>query len=203
NQENTDSANVYFNVNFTNNVMVDFYAVVDPDNVISESNESNNRYPASGYITLTFNRRDNLKIVGQRLRYHPSGYAGTQYAGGWAVNGGAADWFEQVLPIRNNGVNYSVKSGFLNWTSSLGSGDGQHNLIKTLNAQWILENAFAFWFSGAFTGADHVYGWAPNDGYSGGHADMPVYPHAGGFGVVGIGTDRPGTNTDNPGGGAL
>jgi hypothetical protein len=30
---------------------------------------------------------------------------------------------------------------------------------------------------------------------------MPVYPHAGGLGVVGIGTDRPGTNTDNPGGG--
>jgi hypothetical protein len=32
---------------------------------------------------------------------------------------------------------------------------------------------------------------------------MPVYPHAGGFGVVGIGSDRPGTETDNPGGGAL
>ncbi len=32
---------------------------------------------------------------------------------------------------------------------------------------------------------------------------MPVYPHAGGFGVVGIGTDRPGASTDSPGGGAL
>lgn len=203
NQGNTDSANVYFNVNFTNNVVVDFYAIVDPDNAIAESNESNNRYPTSGYITLTFNKRDNLKIIGQRLRYHPSGYSGTQYAGGWAVNGGAADWFEQVLPIRNNGINYSVKSGYLDWTGTLGTGDGQHNLIKALNSQWILENIFSFWFSGAFTGADHVYGWAPNDGYSGGHADMPVYPHAGGLGVVGIGTDRPGTNTDNPAGGAL
>ena len=203
NQANTDSANIYFNVNFTNDVVVDFYAVVDPDNVISESNETNNRYPASGYITLTFRKRDNLKIVGQRLRYHPSGYSGAQYAGGWAVNGGAADWLEQMLPIRNNGINYNVKSGYLNWTGTLGTGDGQHNLIKALNAQWILENVFSFWFSGAFTGAEHVYGWAPNDGYSGGHADMPVYPHAGGLGVVGIGTDRPGTSTDNPGGGAL
>ena len=202
-QTKPDSANIYFNVNFTNDVSVDFYAIVDPNNVISETDESNNRYPASGYVTLTFHKRDNLKIVGQRLRYHPSGYSGEQYAGGWAVNGGAGDWLEQALPIRNNGINYAVKSGYLNWTGSLGSGDGQHDLIKTLNAQWILENAFSFWFSGAFTGADHVYGWAPNAGYSGGHADMPIYPHAGGFGVVGIGTDRPGTSTDDPGGGAL
>lgn len=203
NQLANDNANIYFNVNFNNTVTVDFYAIVDPDNLISETNEGNNRFPTSGYVTLTFRTRDNLKIVGQRLRYHPSGYSGSQYAGGWAVNGGAADWFEQMLPIRNNGVNYVVKSGYLDWTGTLSTGDGQHNLIKNLNAQWILENVFAFWFSGAFTGADHVYGWAPNDGYSGGHADMPVYPHAGGLGVVGIGTDRPGTSADDPGGGAL
>ena len=202
-QTKTDSANIYFNVNFTNDVVVDFYAVVDPDNTITETNESNNRYPASGYITLTFRRRDNLKIVGSRLYYHPSGYTGDQYAGGWAVNGGAADWFEQLLPSRNNGINYSVHSGYLNWTKSLGSSNNQHDLIKTLNAYWILENVFSWLFSGAFTGADHVYGWAPNDGYSGGHADMPVYPHAGGLGIVGIGTDRPGTSTDDPDGGAL
>ena len=40
-----------------------------------------------------------MHIVGQRLRYHPSGYSGTQYAGGAAVNGVAASWFSQVLPI--------------------------------------------------------------------------------------------------------
>jgi hypothetical protein len=202
-QTNPDSANIYFNVNFTSDVTVDFYAIVDPNNNISETDETNNRYPAIGYVTLTFRPRNNLKIVGQRLYYHPSGYSGQQFAGGWAVNGGAADWFEQILPMRNSGINYSVKSGYLNWTTSLGSGDGQHSLISTLNAQWIIENAFSFWFSGAFTGTDHVYGWAPNDGYSGGHADMPIYPHAGGFGVVGIGSDRPGTSTDAPGGGAL
>lgn len=203
-QDLSDSADVYFNVNFTNDVQVDFYAEVDPENVIDESNESNNRYPSSGYITLTFQKRDDLKVVGQRLRYHPSGYSGSQYAGGWAVNGGAADWFEQMLPVRNNGINYSVKSGYLDWTTSLGSGSGQHDLIKYLNSRWIIENAFSWLFGpGAFTGADHVYGWAPNDGYSGGHADMPVYPHAGGLGVVGIGTDNPGTSTDNPGSGAL
>jgi hypothetical protein len=205
-QANADDAvNIWFNVNFSNDVPVSFYAEVDPNGVIAETNETNNRYPAgSGLITLNFRRRDTMKIVGQRLRYHPSGYGGTQYAGGWAVNGGAADWFEQVLPIRNNGINYVVKSGYLDWTTSLGSGDGQHALISNLNTTWILENVFAWLFGGgAYTGARHVYGWAPSQGYGGGHADMPIYPHAGGLGVVGIGSDAPGVNTDNPGSGAL
>jgi hypothetical protein len=202
-QTQPDSANIYFNVNFASPVVVDFYAVVDPDNIIPESNEGNNRYPASGYLSLTFQPRSTMKIVGQRLYYHPVGYTGAQYASGWAVNGGGADWFNQILPLRNNGINYVVKSGYLDWSSTLSTADGQHNLIKALNAQWILENAFSWWFSGAFTGANHVYGWAPSAGYSGGHADMPVYPHAGGFGVVGIGSDSPGTNVDDPGSGAL
>ncbi|MEZ4706506.1 MAG: hypothetical protein R3A44_04830 [Caldilineaceae bacterium] len=204
NQGNSDSADIYFNVNFSNDVVVSYYAEVDPNNTIAETNESNNRYPASGTKSMTFRKRTTLDIVGQRLRYHPSGYTGTQYAGGWAVNGGGADFMEQMLPIRNNGIDYSLKSGYLNWTTSLGSGDGQHALIQYLNSQWIMQNALSWLFgTGAFTGAEHVYGWAPNSGYSGGHADMPVYPHAGGLGVVGIGTDRPGASTDNPGGGAL
>ncbi len=202
-QGRDDSANVYFNVNFTNNMNVQFWAEVDPNNTISESNEGNNRFPASGTFNLNFQRRDTLKIVGQRTRYHPSGYSGGEYAGGWAVNGGAADWFEQILPIRNNGIDYGVASGYLDVTTSLGSGAGQHDLIQRLNNTWILQNALSFFFGSTFLGADHVYGWVDNDGYSGGHADMPVYPHAGGLGVVGIGTDRPGTSTDNPGGGAL
>lgn len=209
-QSATDSADIYFNVNFTNDITVDFYAVVDPDNTIAESNESNNRFPANGYITKTFRKRDTLKIVGQRTRYHPAGYAGTQYAEGWAVNGGAADFLEQLLPMRNNGIDYSVKSGYLDWTKSLtpcGSNSGganQHDLISTLNSMWLMQNAFSWLFgTGAFTNADHVYGWVDNAGYPCGHADMPVYPHAGGLGVVGIGTDAPGANTDNPGAGAL
>ena len=208
-QSQPDSANIYFNVNFNNDVTVSFYAQVDPNGNFRETNEGNNRYPAAGTINLTFRKRDTLKIVGRRLRYHPSGYGGNQYAGGWAVNGGGADFFEQLLPIRNNGIAYSVASGYMDWTSSLtpcssntGS-NNQHALIQALNLAWILDNAFGFWFEGTFTNADHVYGWVPNDGYPCGHADMPVYPHAGGLGVVGIGTDAPGANTDNPGAGAL
>lgn len=199
----SDSANIYFNVNFNNNTTVKFHAIVDPDNALSELNESNNRFPAAGDVTLGFDKRKTMKIVGQRLRYHPSGYGGAQYAGGWAVNGGAADYFEQLLPIPNNGVNYVVNSGYLDWTKSMSS-DGQHDLIKYLNAQWILQNVFSWLFgTGAFTGARHVYGWVPAGSGLGGHADMPVYPHAGGYGVVAIGNDSPGVSTDNPGSGAF
>lgn len=205
----SESADVYFNVNFSSTIAVDFYAIVDPNNTISETNEGNNRYPASGTIRLDFQNRTSMKIVGERLDYHPSGYSGTQHASGWAVNGGAADWFEQLLPIRNNGINYAVASGYLDWTNSLTpcssttGGNNQHSLISTLNLYWTLENLLSFWFTGAFTGATHVYGWVPNAGYPCGHADMPVYPHAGGLGVVGIGTDAPGSDTNNPGSGAL
>jgi len=196
-------------VNFSNDIAVSFYATVDPNNTIAETNESNNRYPANGTISLNFRTRDTLKVVGQRVRYHPSGYGGDQYAGGWAVNGGAADWWEQLLPIRNNGINYVIKSGYLDWTTRVSGGAddqnaaGQHALISQLNLNWMMENVFGFLFgTGTLTGAQHVYGWVPSDGYTGGHADMPVYPHAGGLGVVGIGADLVGTSTDDPGAGA-
>lgn len=199
-----DSANIYFNVNFAGGIdNVQFYAIVDPNNTMTETNEGNNRFPPSGNITLSFSKRKTMKIVSQRLDYHPSGYSSTRLAGGWAVNGGGAQWFEQVLPVKTGGINHQVASGYLDWTTQINS-DGQHALIKNLNTRWILQNVFAWLFgSGAFTGARHVYGWVPGAAWSGGHADMPVYPHAGGLGVVGIGTDIPGTSTDNPGAGAL
>ena len=163
-QGRTDSANVYFNVNFTNNMNVQFWAEVDPNNTISESNETNNRFPASGTFSLNFQRRDTMKIVGQRTRYHPSGYSGGEYAGGWAVDGGAADWFEQLLPIRNNGIDYGVASGYMDVTTSLNSGAGQHDLIQRLNTTWVLQNALSFFFASTFLGADHVDGGVDNDG---------------------------------------
>ena len=47
-QANADDAvNIWFNVNFSSDVPVSFYAEVDPNNVIAETNESNNRYPAA------------------------------------------------------------------------------------------------------------------------------------------------------------
>ena len=200
-----NSANFLFTIGGNSTAVVRFYAEVDPAGVISETNEGNNRFPSSGYVTMTFRQRQGLKIISQPLDYHPAGYAGTRLAQGWAVNGGAATWFNQLLPIRNGGVNHSVASGNLDWTTSLGSGAGQHALIQQLNGNYALLVIFGILFGQPQIIPDHIYGWAPNAGYSGGHADMPVYPHAGGLGVVGIGTDRvPGSpSTDTPGGGTL
>ena len=118
-----DSANVWFNVNFSNDVNVTFCAEVDPSHTIAETNESNNRFPASGTISLNFRRRGTVDIAGWRTRYHPSGYTGTQYAEGWAVNGGGADWLEYLWPVRSgSGIDYSVVSGYLNWTTALSGG---------------------------------------------------------------------------------
>jgi hypothetical protein len=199
NQALKDSADIYFNAYGGGPTTITFHAVVDPNNIYSETDEGNN---VSDTVTMTFDNRRTMTVVGDRLNYHPG--ASSTYAGGWAVNGGGAQWWNQLLPLRNNAITYILRSGYLSWTTNLGTADGQHALIGALNWQWIQENAFSWLFgTGAFTGARHVYGWAPSSGYSGGHADMPVYPHAGGLGVVGIGSDAPGTNTDNPGSGAL
>lgn len=200
-----NSANFIFTIGGSSTAVVRFYAEVDPNGVVAETNEGNNRYPSSGYVTMTFRQRESLKIISQPLDYHPPAYGGTRIAQGWAVNGGAATWFNQLLPIRNGGINHSIASGNLDWTTSLGSGAGQHALIQRLNGNYALLVIFGILFGQPQIIPDHIYGWAPNSGYSGGHADMPVYPHAGGLGVVGIGTDRVGASpsTDNPGGGTL
>jgi hypothetical protein len=203
NQGVHDSADFYFTAYSGAPATIQFWAEVDPDHIYNTS-YSNPRYPSVGTIVMNFDNRRTFTVAGERLYYHPSGYSGANYAGGWAVNGGAAEWWNQVLPLSDNAINYFVRSGYLDWTTNLSSGDAQHALIGTLNWMWMQENGFAWLFgTGPFTGVRHVYGWAPAAGYSGGHADMPVYPHAGGLGVVGIGSDAPGTSTDNPGSGAL
>ena len=221
-----NSINVLFNITAQGQAerTLDLYVEVDPNSQIGETNENNNRWPAQGHVTFRFQRRDTVEIVGQRIRYYaqydprtptpaaPTPTVTPQLAGGWAVNGGAALWYNRMLPLRLNGIDYSVASGFRNFLFILSGnsgnapcgsttvgrckdGEAQHLLIQALNTQWLLQNALNFFGlnTGAYTGADQVYGWVR--GYGGGHADMPRYPHAGGLGVVGIGTD---STPDNP-----
>jgi hypothetical protein len=169
--------------------------------VIAETNEGNNRFPASGTISKTFERRDTEKIVGWRMRYHPSGFTGNQYAGGWAVNGGGQDYLEDVWPVKsNNGVPYSIKSGYYDRTSVVTEGN-TGAILDGVTAQWILQNWFSWLFgTGTFTGADQVFVWTPRDFFVRGLSD-PAF--AGGLGIAGIGDDSPGTSIDDPGFGAV
>ncbi len=197
-----DSVDIWFKVNATQDTTVDVYAVVDPEHLIPETDESNNRYPATGYISVTFRQQKTLKVVGQRVRYHPPGYTGEEYADGWAVDGGAARYLERILPVPNGSIVYTLRSGYLDWTSSLATSTGQHQLIQRLNDMWLLDQVIGRAFVGAFPDADHVYGWVPGEGLASSHPDMPTYPHAGGWGVVAIGPDTPGSTVDVPGKGA-
>ena len=118
------------------------------------------------------------------------------------------NYMEQLMPIRNNGIDYSIRSGYLTGLLRCHRAAARPAATTstpdpaTFNSLWILQNAPSWMFGSDFLGADHVYGWVPNAGYPCGRADMPVYPHAGGLGVVGIGTDAPGTTTDTPGAGS-
>jgi hypothetical protein len=206
-----NSVNFVFTVLGNNPAVVDFYAVVDPDGQITELNENNNRWPSSGYLTMTFHPTRDLRVRGQRLRWNPAGPDGPWNAGrgngagtsGWTVNNGSALWFNQMLPIRDGGINYTVQSGFRDWTGSLSNAD-QHVLIEQMNGEYVLSVLFGLIFGMDLSNLPHHwYAWIPNNRGEFGHADMPVYPHAGGLGVVGIGTDGPGSSTDNPGPGAL
>jgi hypothetical protein len=58
-----------------------------------------------------------------------------------------------------------------------------------MNAEWVLANIIVGVSGGNTPISDYYYGWTPSARYNGGHADMPIYPHAGGLGVVGIGSD--------------
>lgn len=191
-------------VRFTGNTdkQVRFTARVDPNNVLPETNEANN----VAAQTITFQRqRQNLDIAGVRWRRTFGGATYTPQ--GWAVTGGAANWLNALLPIRNNGVRYTLLPTFKTYTQSMSAGDAQHAAIMAMNVDWILANSLGGLFgNSALDDKDLYYGWFSNTLYSGGHADMPIYPHAGGLGIVGIGTDRvsDGNRTvDNPGGGPL
>lgn len=193
----SDIASVWFNVNFTNDVDVSYYAEVDPNNIYPELNENNNRFPATGTNTITFQKRRTFSVVGWRMRYHPPGFNGNQYAGGWAVDTGGAQWLNLVWPVKEGGINYRLHSGYLDWTTNIGSGDeGQVvNYVKTL----ALLDRFFPWIEPELSGADRVHVWTPRDHFVRGLSDPPGW--GGGLGVASVGDDSPnGNNTmDNPG----
>ena len=181
---------------------LDYWVEVDPEHTIDQP-VSNDRFPETGYGHATFQDRKGLDILGERLDYNPSGAADVGKAGGRAVNGGAALWLEHLLPIPTGSLSYRNVSGYLDWTSTLPTDTNTHALIRRLNGMWVLAQVFAQAFTGTQFPLDHLYGWVPSSGNDWGHADMPVYPHAGGLGVVAVGTDAPGADIDHPGPGTL
>lgn len=191
-RRSTDVPWVWFRVDATVPVELELYAVVDPENLIVETDETDNRFPTTGYVRVRFFPRKSVYVVGQRIRNASGAVAPTN----WVTRGGAARFLERMLPVPDGGVQYVLRSGILDWSAPLND-RGQHDLIRQLNYMWMFDAVFG----GAFGRADKVYGWLPGPGGFG-HADMPRYPHAGGLVVVGISTSGDGRSVDEPGSGS-
>ena len=200
-QGSSGSADFWFRIKANNDFPVSFYAEVDPDNTIVETNENNNRFPPSGTIDMVFQKTEDQNIVGWRMRYHPPGFDGNQYAGGWGVDGGGAEYLEAIWPVRSgHGVDYSIKSGYLNRTTEI-TFENSGKILDLVNYQWVMQNLFWIVYGkGDLTGADQVFVWTPNDHYVRGRSN-PMY--IGGIAKAALGTDKPGTSIDDPGYGAV
>ncbi|HET8944066.1 MAG TPA: hypothetical protein VFO59_04730, partial [Dehalococcoidia bacterium] len=199
-QDSNTVPKLWFNVNFTNNINVTYYAEVDPNHIYPETNEGNNRFPAVGTQSVTFQKRRTFDVMGWRMRYHPAGFTGNQYAGGWAVNSGGADWLETLWPVKEGGIDYSLHSGYMDWTSVIGKGD-EAKVVALTKTILMIEAMFP-WYDPQLQGQERVNVWTPRAHFVRGLSDPPGW--GGGFGVASVGDDNPnGNNTmDNPGFGA-
>jgi hypothetical protein len=184
-RQDLGSANFWVDPNFADDIAVSFYAEVDPDDAYLEKNEDNNRFPPSGTINLTFSKRRTFDVMGWRMRYHPTEYTGNQYAEGWAVNSGGADWLEAVWPVRDGGIDYSLHSGWFDWTTNIGPGD-ETKVIARLKSRLLLEKFFPW---SQLQGQERVHVWTPRDHFVRGLSD-PVFRE--GYGVASLGDDNPG-----------
>jgi len=201
-QDLNDNPNVWFNVDSVNGTTVLYYAEIDPDNIYAETDESNNRYPASGTLSVDFRKRRTFDVMGWRMRYHPSGFSGNQYAGGWAVDSGGADWLNTVWPVKEGGIHYSLHSGYLDWTSPIWAGDegAVRNYAKVMV---LIETVFPWLgIDPQLLGQERVHVWTPRDHFVRGISDPPGW--GGGLGVASVGDDNPDgwDNMLNPGFGA-
>ena len=67
--EATHSANFFLSIDGDGDIPVRMCAKVDPFNEYSESNENNNRFPATGSLTKTFEERRAIEIDGLPIDY--------------------------------------------------------------------------------------------------------------------------------------
>ena len=193
--EATHSANFFLSIDGDGDIPVRMCAKVDPDNAYSESVETNNGFPDLGSVTKTFEEREPIAIIGAPVDYRPNGNEAALVPNNVVVTSRAIQWLNKIWPVpdKPTGMDYSLAGSFV-WTNANGNlndgtGNGQHALIQNLNAAWVIATLVSAFVGGDVPISDFYYGWTGVTRYSGGHADMPIYPHAGGLGVVGIGDD--------------
>ena len=193
--EATHSANFFLSIDGDGDIPVRMCAQVDPDKQIRETDETNNRFPAEGSVEKTFEERRQVEIDGLPVDYRRNNTEGAAVPSNNVVNSLAIQYLNKVWPVpdKPTGIDYQVLSSTVwnkNTDGDLGASDGsgQHALIQSMNSAWAISSIFTLLFTGEPVN-DFYYGWVSASRWNAGHADMPIYPHAGGLGVVGIGSD--------------
>lgn len=152
-----NSANVNDTLNFTIvapvSSDVDFEVLVDPRNLVTESNESNNLFALSN---RTFSCRKTLDMAFVSVNYTPGG---GQPAAATIEPGIGDGFYRGIFPHAE--LNYHrTPTGPLTWTQSINSSNNQLlSALQTLRLSTIPAAGFAR--------PEFVYGWLPGNPFSG------------------------------------
>jgi hypothetical protein len=163
------SADFFFMCDCNNGDTLNFRAEVDPDDTITESNESNNLFPVGGTLNLRVWNRQSIDITAVPMRYNPPGPTDSTTPNS-EINGNI--WYlirSYPVPIFDDPVTFSIDSVFTRNTA--------WNTTSVMNAM----NA-AYVTSGSVSPPDQVVLFVPGaTGFNNGISD-PLW--AGGQGVV-------------------
>jgi hypothetical protein len=154
-----NSANFY--VTTGGHPTVQIYAEVDPDKNISETNETNNRWPSSGYLELPFEDRASPSFEFVRVNYQPPTCTGTSgLPDSQRVAQGAA-WAYKTMPVPDSFFSQTPKvNATLTFNLDLcGSTANDSKLLSNLVAVRNTHNAA----SPASQDVSHIYGWLPEN----------------------------------------
>jgi len=163
-----NSANFYIlPLNFST---MQIYAEVDPDNERFETNETNNRWPSSGYLEVSFEYRATPTFQFVAIDYWPPTCTGPRGLPDPLLMALGADWAYRTMPVSDKFFN-ETPSDFLvaNFFSDLcnagdppqADGIGAHGklLLAHLVATRITYNAA----SPPSEDVSHIYGWLPGN----------------------------------------
>lgn len=143
-------------------------AEIDPNNEHKEQDETNNKFPLNGptHFTVNFYNNEPVTIIGKRIRYKADG---KEYkAQGPSIEGQAANWFQHILPLADDGLQYKLASGFIDIGSPFVpklqlEEDPAPDHLAYIEYQISKDEAL-----NETEGLRYYYGWIPNTAYPGG-----------------------------------
>ena len=163
-----DSANFYLvPVNFST---MQIYAEVDPDNERSETNETNNRWPSSGYLEVSVEYRATPTFQFVAIDYRPPTCTGPSGLPNLFRVALGADWAYRTMPVPDTFFNETPSDyALLIFDSDLcaagdppeadGIGANGKDLRSDLAAMRTTYNSA----SPASQDVSHTYGWLPEN----------------------------------------